>query len=417
MSSHEHPGAVPPLDLSKWRNVPTLLIVIGAIGALAGLGYGLAHHDGGRQFAFSWLLGFMFVLSLGVGAWFLVIVHHLFDASWSVPIRRYCEHIACLLAPALLVLFLPVAFLAPKIYPWMSMLNNPDHSLKAKAPLFTYGGFYISAAVCFAIWWWNTHQLRAWSLKQDTSGSFDCTRKMRMYACSGVVLFALTVTTASIMWIKGLMHEWYSTMFGVWYFAASVWTTLATVYAITLVMQRTTPLRNLIRDKTYYMIGSLLLAFTVFYAYISFAQYFIIWNANIPEETFWFVLREKGWWWWFGQIIIFGHFFVPFLALLRIDVKLTPKFMLPLCAWAWLMHFCDLEFQIMPALNTQGAVWAGILVDACCVLLMVGILAKVFLYYFLKYPPYPQWDPRMAEALDMYVPPTHAYATAPVRAK
>ncbi|HWD21142.1 MAG TPA: hypothetical protein VHB20_17875 [Verrucomicrobiae bacterium] len=414
MSSQSHPGAVPSLDLSKWRNVPTIMIVIGAIGALAAFAVG-----GVRQFAFSWLLGFMFVLSLGLGGLFLVIVHHLFDASWSVPIRRFNEHIACLSGPTLLVLFIPVAILAPKIYPWMgrALQSHPDHALTSKAPLFTYGGFYISAAVCFALWWLISHQLRGWSLKQDKSGSAECTHKMRFYACIGVVIFALTLTTAAIMWIKGLMHEWYSTMFGVWYFAASVWTTLATVYAITLVMQRTTPLRNLIREKTYYMIGSLMLAFTIFYAYISFAQYFIIWNANIPEETFWFVLREKGWWWGFGQIIIFGHFFVPFLALLRIDVKLKPQFMIPLCGWAWLMHFCDLEFQIMPALNEPGAPTLGIFCDACCVLLMAGVLAKVFLYYFAKYAPYPQWDPRMAEALDVYVPPTHAYATAPGRAK
>jgi hypothetical protein len=160
-----------------------------------------------------------------------------------------------------------------------------------------------------------------------------------------------------------------------------------------------------------------MLAFTVFWAYVSFAQYFIIWNANIPEETFWYVLREKGWWWWFGQVIIFGHFFVPFVALLRIDVKLTAKFMIPLCAWVWLMHFVDLEFQIMPALNTQGSWWIGILCDVCAIALMTGVLAEVFLRAFQKHPPYPQWDPRMAEALDIYVPPTHDYATAPVRAK
>jgi hypothetical protein len=408
------------MDLSKWRNVPTILMVIGAIGALAGLGYGLTKPDiGVRQFAFSWLLAFMFVLSLGLGGMFLVIVHHLFDASWSVPIRRFNEHIACLTAPTLLLLFIPVALLAPKIYPWMGpeLQAHPDHALTSKAPLFTYAGFYVSAAFCFACWYWISSGLRRWSLAQDKTGSAECTHKMRFYACIGVVLFAITLTTGAIMWIKGLMHEWYSTMFGVWYFAASVWTTLATVYAITLIMQRTTPLRNLIRPKTYYMIGSLMLAFTVFYAYISFAQYFIIWNANIPEETFWFILREKGWWWYFSMVIIFGHFFVPFLSLLRIDVKLTPKFMIPICAWAWLMHFCDLEFQIMPALNKDGAVSAGILCDACCVLFMVGVLAKVFIYNFQKYPPYPQWDPRMAEALDVYVPPTHDYATAPVRAK
>ena len=92
------------------------------------------------------------------------------------------------------------------------------------------------------------------------------------------------------MWIKGLMYEWASTMYGVWYFAASVWTTLATVYVLTMLLQRTTALRDVVRENTYYMIGSLLFAFTVFWAYISFAQYFIIWNANMPEETF--LVRE-----------------------------------------------------------------------------------------------------------------------------
>jgi succinate dehydrogenase hydrophobic anchor subunit len=106
---------------------------------------------------------------------------------------------------------------------------------------------------------------------------------MRFYSATGIILFALTLTLAAIVWIQGLMYEWYSTMYGVWYFASSVWTTLATVYVITVILHRTTPLRDVVREKTYYMIGSLLFAFTVFYAYISFAQYFIVWNANMPE--------------------------------------------------------------------------------------------------------------------------------------
>ena len=86
-----------------------------------------------------------------------------------------------------------------------------------------------------------------------------------------------------------------------------------------MILQRTTALRELVKDKTYYMIGSLLFAFTVFWAYISFSQYFIIWNANMPEETFWYVLREQGTWWFTGAImIIFGHFFIPFLARLQL---------------------------------------------------------------------------------------------------
>ena len=90
MSSQRKSAKLPPLDLSKWRKVPTRLIVMGAvlmvIGLIASLG---VKHDGGRQFAFSYLLAYMFFLSVCAGAVFLVLFHHLFDAGWSVPIRRF----------------------------------------------------------------------------------------------------------------------------------------------------------------------------------------------------------------------------------------------------------------------------------------------------------------------------------------
>ena len=80
-----------------------MLIVVGGVVAVARLVRRV--HDGGKQFAFSWLLAFMFFLSLCLGALFLVLVHHLFDAGWSVPIRRFCEHIASLLFPWMAVAF------------------------------------------------------------------------------------------------------------------------------------------------------------------------------------------------------------------------------------------------------------------------------------------------------------------------
>src|SRR5947207_6062712 len=147
--SSETKNARQPLDLSKWRTMPSKLMVAGVVFVLIGLIFSERRLE---QFAFSWLLGFMFFLSLCGGALFLVIVHHLFDAGWSVPIRRFCEHIASLLCPWMLFLFLPIAVLAKRIYPWMSEANpSRDHSLMAKHPLFTQPGFYLIAAFCFAI--------------------------------------------------------------------------------------------------------------------------------------------------------------------------------------------------------------------------------------------------------------------------
>ncbi|MDB6017085.1 MAG: hypothetical protein JWR19_1574 [Pedosphaera sp.] len=391
------------MDLSRWRSVPTLLMLIG--GALAAFG---AFHDY-RQFSYSWLLAFMFFLSLGLGGLILVILHHLFDAAWSVATRRICENLACLL-PVMAFMFIPIALNVlfahhdNIIYAWVQKLRDGemDHALASKQPLFTIKGFFIVSIICFVVWWVLSNRLRYWSLKQDQTGSVECTRMMRRYAAVGVFLFALTLTFGAIMWMKSLEHEWFSTMYGVYYFAGSVWITIYTVYTLTLILKRQGPLREVATEKTFYYIGSLMFAFTVFYAYITFFQYFIIWNANVPEETFWFIQREAGNWFYVSLVIIFGHFFLPFLMLLRIDVKHKAWIMVALGVWAWLMHFVDMSFNIMPVLHTKGyhLDW----MDLACAAFIGGVLSKVFLKNFNAHAPFPQQDPRIAEAMDVYVP-------------
>jgi hypothetical protein len=397
MTAHHHFTPRQPLDLTRWRAVPAWLMGAGGVLALVGALVDV------RQFGYSWLLAFMFYLSLCLGGLFLVIVHHLFDAGWSVPIRRFCEHLASLAAPAMAVLFVPLAALAPKLYPWMEM-TTPDHALHAKWPLFTKPSFYLIAILCFGVWWLLAHHLRKWSLRQDTSGSPDCTYAMRRWASVGVFLYAITLTLAAILWMQALSHQWFSTMYGVYYFAGSVWLTVATVYVITVLLERTGHLRGLLHEHQYYFLGSLLFAFTVFYAYIHFSQYFIIWNANVPEETFWYKLRERGSWWNVGMLLIFGHFFVPFLALLRIDAKHVFPLMAFLCVWAWLMHFFDLAFNIMPIPHPDGFPVRWLWLDLACLAFMGGLLAKWFLRQFHRHPAYPLKDPRLSEALGHYHP-------------
>jgi hypothetical protein len=393
-----NPPAPAPLDLGKWRNVPLLLMVVG--GAISLLGFFLDR----REFAFHWLTAFMFFLSFGVGAMFLVIAHHLFDAGWSVPIRRFCEHIATLMFPAMAVLFIPIALMAPTLYKWMD--ENPliDRSLRVKLPIFTRAGFYITSAACFLVWWFLSRALRRWSLRQDQTGEARCTYRMRFYSALGVVLFALSVTAAALLWVMALQHQWFSTMYGVYYFAGSTFVTLATVYVITMVLDQRGILTEVLHEHQYYFIGSLLFAFTVFYAYVAFAQYFIIWNGNMPEETFWYVLRERGTWWDVGLIIIFGHFFVPFLGLLRIDVKSNFTYMTAMAVWAWLMRWTDMAFNILPVVRPEGYPWQWLWLGFGCWAFMGGLLTMLFLREYGKYAPYPIKDPRLIEAMGFYHP-------------
>ena len=399
MSSQSHNDQATPLDLSKWAKIPNLMIALGGLLAIIGLALTWSH-DGGRQFGFAWLVGFIFVFSFLFGALFLVLVHHLFDANWSLPIRRTCENISSLLFPWGLVFFIPVALLAKKIYPWMTVTDVAgDHALHAKQPLLTMPGFYLSSLVVLLALGFIANQLRKLSIAQDQTGAAEFTHKMRRFAYVGIFLFAFLGTLGVILWVKSLQHQWFSTMFGVVFFAGSVWMTLATVYVITMMLARTGALRGVIHGNLYYFLGSLFFAFTVFYAYVTFSQYFIIWNANMPEETFWYVQREKGTWFWWSMIIIFGHFFLPFLGLLRIDVKKNFCVMGFFCIWAWLMHFTDMVFQILPVVSPHGVPLKLVALSAGCAALMLGILIKLYLAKAASAAAYPLKDPRLMESL------------------
>src|SRR5437870_339932 len=159
MASDTKTVAPAPFDFSRWRNLPTILMIVGGLGAILGF------FVNRTQFGYSWLQNFMFFLSLAVGGWFLVLVHHLFDASWSVPIRRINEHMAALLS-WMAILFIPIGLLRKQIYPWLAMIahGETDHALHAKGALFTDAGFWVVTVICFVLWWFFTTGLRNASL-------------------------------------------------------------------------------------------------------------------------------------------------------------------------------------------------------------------------------------------------------------
>ncbi|MBT6450457.1 MAG: hypothetical protein HOK62_07045, partial [Verrucomicrobiales bacterium] len=226
-----------------------------------------------------------------------------------------------------------------------------------------------------------------------------CTRMMRIHAGYGVALFAFSLTLGCILWMKSIQHQFFSTMYGVYYFAGSVWLSISTAWIIGRILKARGHLPQL-HKLQFYHLGTMLLAFTVFYAYIHFSQYFLIWNAAVPEETFWYVMREKGTWMYVGVALIVGHFVIPFLALLRIDGKLTNKLMVPIFVWVVLMHYMDMTFNVMPEIHPDGP--SPALADVGAWLLIGGTLAMIFIRNLFDHPVCPLRDPRMGEALEQH---------------
>ncbi len=208
--------------------------------------------------------------------------------------------------------------------------------------------------------------------------------------------FAATLTGACVLWMKSLQYEWFSAMYGVYFFSDCAWISLATVYVIAAILQRQRILADVLKENYFYFIGVLFFAFTVFSAYTEFAQYFVVWNANIPEGNFLVSHPRKR----FvvvvlSMILIFGHFMLPFFVMLPVKAKTCFKVMLPVCAWAWVMHFADLAFNILPALHPNGYPFKWLWLQFGCMAFMGGFLASIFLRKFKSHPPYPQKDPRL----------------------
>ncbi|MEI7730437.1 MAG: hypothetical protein WCO56_12750 [Verrucomicrobiota bacterium] len=392
MSQHSTHPPTPPLALSRWRKLPLCLMVVGGIGCLAGAWLTP------RQFGYSYLTAFMFFLSLTLGALFLVMLQHLFNARWMVPLRRVWEHLACL-APVLGLLFLPIllnvwfASRENAVYPWVYDEFRSDPRQSFKALLLNRAVFGWGALLLFGLWTVLAWSLRRWSLQQDQTGNDGLVTTMRRTSAGGLVLYALSLSAAAVFWMMSLDHHFYSTMYGVYYFAGSVWVTLATSYLLAVMLQAIGPLRPVIRPGTLHDTSVLFFTFTLFYGYIVYSQYFLTWNAAIPEEAHWYVLREQGSWLAVAVALLIGHFFVPFLALLRSGAKTALKVMLPVCGLAWVMHYLDMTYQIKPVLNPDG--WTPHWLDLAAFCFIGGTLTHRFIVWFKAHAPYPQRDPRL----------------------
>ena len=199
-------------------------------------------------------------------------------------------------------------------------------------------------------------------------------------------------------------------MYGVWFFANCVRGALCCGVLIMVWLHRRGDLKGILNNNHFHSIGMLMLAFTVFWAYVTFSQYFLIWNANVPEETFWYNLRElnhdgsTNQWWYVGLVILFGHFFVPFFALLSYRFKITHHIIRRIAYWILAVILVDLCYNILPALKDEhGDSLPFLSSNLIWVLTSVVGVGGVCVWAYLRSLPgtkiIPIRDPRIGECL------------------
>ncbi len=325
-------------------------LIVGILGlALSAAGYFVDS----KQFFHSYLVAFVFWTSIGLGGLFFTLLNHLVGAEWSIVLRRISETVMIAL-PVMFVFFIPLIFGFHDLYHWSHPeAVDADPILKAKSGYLNEPFFIIRTVVYFAIWFVFARALYGMSVKQD-SGDQSNNEKMRRISAPGMILFAFTCTYAAFDWIMSLQPHWFSTIFGVWYFAAGLLACLAFINLFAQILRRNGVLAGQITVEHYHDLGKLKFAFTIFWAYISFSQFFLIWYANIPEETIFFLHRWEGSWQYVSLLLIFGHLMLPFLWLIPRATKRSLPAMAFIGIWLLLMHWVDLYWNIFPNLHKHG---------------------------------------------------------------
>jgi hypothetical protein len=422
MSSH---AATAPAALPAENAAPAAgkALVIGLIGiGLTALGL-VVPGAGVQVVALSWLVGVTFWTAIAIGMLMLCLIHHIFDASWSVVIRRQYEH-GLSAFKWLALLFLPLAittFLgdnADIVWPWMDLSHElhgghtvgHDPLYLKKSGFLNGTAFLIGTFGSFLLWMWLSARLRKASFNQDIDGDLKWTFMNRKTAAFGLPIGAFTLTAIAIYWVKSLEYHWFSTMYGVWFFANCARAALSVGVVIMVWLSLRGDYKGILNKNHYHSIGMLMLAFTVFWAYVTFSQYFLIWNANVPEETFWYNLRElnhdgtTNQWWYVGLALLFGHFFLPFFFLLSYRYKITPHVIRRIAYWILATIFVDICYNVLPVLkDSHGDPLPFLSLNLIWTLTAVVGVGGVCIWSYLRSFPttklIPIRDPRIGESL------------------
>jgi hypothetical protein len=349
-----------------------------------------------HQFSFSWLFAFAFFFTLCAGCLFWTIVHHATDAEWSVVVRRQLENIALLMA-VMAIFFVPILILRRHLYEWMNILPGHEASLDSKRAYLNWDFFLGRTIFYFGFFILASFFLRRLSVRQDKDGNPRSTILMRKVAFTALPLFALSLSFGAFDWLMSLNYHWFSTMFGVYIFAGAAGSSMSLLVLVITALRNAGYLKETVTMEHYHTMGKWMLAFCVFWAYIGFSQYMLIWYANIPEETEYFILRNTESWWLLSTLLVFGRFFLAFPILLMRSIKKKPQQLCIMAGWILFMQLLDMYIIVLPELHRTGVHLS--LLDFVPLLAIGGTLGFFYLRIIAKTSLFPVRDPRLIESL------------------
>lgn len=367
------------------------------IGIIA-LGVGFMQ-DGMRGWA-NVLLNNYYFLSLAIGASFFLALQYITQSGWSSAFKRIPESMSMYIPVAAVIMIILILGMKT-LYSWIEpetrgFDEHQLHLIQHKSSYLNETFFIVRLILYFAVWIIMTRLLRNFSLKEDMEGGLVYFQKSEYYSKVYIFTLALTFSLATFDWLMTLEPTWYSTIYSLKNFVAAFFHGSNMIVLIVLILygQGYFPFIN---NAHWGDFSKYVFILSIIWAYFWFSQYLLIWYANIPEETTYYVERLTGPWKVNFYVNLVLNWLIPFMILLP-NYFARKKFILAFVIICTMVgQYTDLYEQIIP--GTTGVFQIGF-VEVGSFLGFAGLFAYIFMRTLSRASLIPENHPLLQESLN-----------------
>ncbi len=349
----------------------------------------------------------MFFVGLGVIGLFFFALQYAAQAYWSTAMLRVAMAIGNWL-PFAFLLIIGVFFVGKHdLFHWTHDYlydpNSPDFDaiINGKKAYLNMP-FYLGRMIVFLGGWYMFFlYMKKHALAEDIEGGgIERWKKIRSSAAWFLVFFAVSSSMSAWDWVMSIDTHWFSTMFG-WYVFSSWWVSGLALITLLVIFLKEQGYLSIVNENHLHDIGKFIFGFSIFWTYLWFSQFLLIYYANIPEETVYFVERLTTQYRPVFYINIFINFVFPFLALMTRDSKRQMAILKIVSVIVLAGHWLDFYLMITPGVMKYDGGFG--FMEIGTTLIYLAIFLWVVLSNLAKHPLIAKNHPTLQESLHHHI--------------